>query len=296
MRNKTLFLGNGLNRTLNFFGWEDLMARLGSTDARDSGVPFPIEFEQIAARKGCSVGMRGVDPYKELRTNLAKIINDTQTGYGEAHKAFRDLPFNHFVTTNYDETFEGMYDLERALPNPGSSRNILVPVSKTKDTDFYHAHGIWKWKNTLCLGHEHYASLISKVGSCFYSTAADDSPSREHRLEKLIRSDISPLGIWPELFLTSDVAIVGFGFDYAETDLWWLLALRAALFAPCKNLSQFENRVTYYKAETKKLSMQDSYRLKALESLGVEIKRVSANTYIDAYKKMASEISQQWGA
>ena len=297
MEDKTLFIGNGLNRTLKgSVSWDELMAKLGSTEPEGSGVPFPIEFEQIAARNGCSVGRRNIDPYKELRLKLVEIIDDAGAGYGRIHKAFRDLPFNHFVTSNYDETFERMFEVENSLSNPGSSRNILEAIYRSGGRDFYHAHGLCKWKNTLCLGHEHYATLISKIRSKFYPGESDIKDKRNYHLKELISRNVTPLGIWPELFLTSDVAIVGFGLDYSESDIWWLLALRASLFAPCNHLDSFENSVTYYKAEidAKPLPLQESCRLNALESLGVQVERVPARNYEQAYLRIADMIASNW--
>lgn len=57
MNQKTLFLGNGLNRTLkDDISWAELMRKLGSQESEGSNVPFSIEFEQLAARRGCLVG------------------------------------------------------------------------------------------------------------------------------------------------------------------------------------------------------------------------------------------------
>lgn len=55
--------------------------------------------------------------------------------------------------------------------------------------------------------------------------------------------------IWPELFFTSDIAIVGLGLDYSEIDLWWLLSMRAALFSPNKGLIENENRIIFYQID-----------------------------------------------
>ena len=297
MREKTLFVGNGLNRTIkSSVSWDELMARLGSTEPEGSGVPFPIEFEQIAARNGCSVGRRNIDPYKELRAKLAGIIESTQVDTGPAHEAFKGLPFDHFVTTNYDTVFEKMFDCKDALTNVGSSRNVLGAIFKSGERDFYHAHGISKWKNTLCLGHEHYATLIGKIRSKFYPGDNERNGKRSSNLQDLVTCNAAPIGIWPELFLTSDVAIIGFGLDYSESDIWWLLALRASLFVPHNKLSKFENVVTYYKAEIKgkEISMQESCRLNALASLGVRVERVQANDYEQAYLRAAEMISDEW--
>ena len=179
MNQKTLFLGNGLNRTLNGgISWAELMRKLGSQEPEGSNVPFPIEFEQLAARRGCLVGKRHVDPYKDLRDMIVKELCNEPDTSDSVRRCFRDLPFDHMVTTNYDRIFDNQYKLEAIVSNPGSSRNILGPIYKSGNRDFYHAHGIDKWKNTLCLGHEHYAALIGKSG---HSTAHESPVARPIR-------------------------------------------------------------------------------------------------------------------
>ena len=289
---KTLFLGNGLNRTLDSgISWSDLMMKLDPTGPKTSDIPFPIEFERIAASKGCMIGKRNADQRKELLDNLAGLINEMGEVPGAAHHAFRNLPFNHFVTTNYDQIFENLYGkLEEEIDNPGPYRNILDPIYRAGSVDFYHAHGIARWKNTLCLGHNHYASLMGKIRPFFY----DDDDNLI--LRDLVTGKRSSSTIWPEYLFTNEVAIVGLGLDYCEIDLWWLLALRAALFAPCEDLKGYENLIIYYMAdiEGEELSAYDIHKIEALESFGVSVERVPAETYESAYIEIASRIKKSW--
>lgn len=209
-----------------------------------------------------------------------------------AHHCFRDLPFDHMVTTNYDRIFDNQYSLEATVSNPGYSRNILGPIYRSGNRDFYHAHGIDKWKNTLCLGHEHYAALIGKIRKEFYPNEEADNAS----LVELVTGKKKSLNIWPEYFLTNDVAIVGFGLDYCESDIWWLLALRAALFAPCNSLDAYANEITYFKAQTRgtQFDLQESCRLHALDSLGVSVSVIEDSSYEGAYRQIAEELRKRW--
>lgn len=166
---KTLLLGNGLNRTLpNSRSWSDLMQELGSQSSEADQVPYPIEFERMAAVQGGMTGNRSVDAYKKLREQMSSIITDLdKTTPGQVHQSFRNLGFKHVVTTNYDSIFESMYNCAQLITSPGGYKNILHPISSNGIVNFYHAHGIGKWKNTLCLSHEHYISLITKIRNTF---------------------------------------------------------------------------------------------------------------------------------
>ena len=295
-REKTLLLGNGLNRTLDSsISWGDLMRHLGSEEPSGADVPYPIAFEQLAAQKGNMIGKRGTDPYKELRSEIKDFISNAEMHPESIHYKFAELPFNHMVTTNYDCVFESIYqNLDDCIPNIGGTRNILGPVFKNDSVDFYHAHGVSRYSKTLCLGYEHYASLIGKIRKSFYPSDAENNDY----LEKLIQDASYRTGIWPEYLLTTDVAIVGFEMDYSESDFWWLLALRAALFAPCNGMSNYENRITYYRprvAESKhQPSVKDDCRFKAMEALGVTVQDVDGDNYKDVYENIVSEIMKEW--
>lgn len=201
MRDNTLLIGNGLNRTLESgLSWAQLMDEIGSDISEDVEVPFPLVFEEIAAKNGASIGKRKSDAYKELKNELAHAIGGMHLEPGYAHHCFRDLPFSHFVTTNYDDTFEKMFpDREDLNVKVGSSRNVLKPISKSGSHDFYHAHGLTKWKNTLCLSHEHYASLIAKIRGELYPPREDEKTDTADGdyLVKLVKGEASS-GIWPE--------------------------------------------------------------------------------------------------
>lgn len=308
MREKTLFIGNGLNRTLESgLSWAQLMDEIGSDISEDAEVPFPLVFEEIAAKNGASIGRRKSDVYKELKNELACAIDSMHLEPNDVHLGFRDLPFSHFVTTNYDDTFEKMFpDKKDSEVKVGSSRNVLKPTSEHGTKDFYHAHGITKWKNTLCLGHEHYASLIAKIRGELYPPRKDEraDTSDNDYLVKLIRGEVSS-GIWPEYLFTNDVAIVGLELDYCEVDLWWLLSLRAACFAACHNLNEYDNIIVYFEPVVKdggSINEHDSKRAKQrksgkeaiLKGLSVEVRKVRAESYEDAYGKIAKMLKKEW--
>jgi hypothetical protein len=63
--------------------------------------------------------------------------------------------------------------------------------------------------------------------------------------------------LWIELFFNSNVHIIGFGLDYSETDMWWILNRRARIIKELKLKSQ--NMIYYYGGldETKANSLKD---------------------------------------
>lgn len=295
MREKTLLLGNGLNRTLdNSVSWSELMKKLGSTAAEKDEIPFPIDFEQIAAHQGGMVGNRSNDAYRQLRERMSNIVDDIdEATVGKVHQAFRELDISNVITTNYDSLFESMFDCDPLISNPGGYKNILTPISKSHGVNYYHAHGVGKWRSTLCLSHEHYISLITKIRNTFFTDSKDE---KKESLTGIIKGEVAPTKTWPELLFTTDVAIVGFELDYSEIDFWWLLAQRAAIFAPCHNLARFENSIEYYYVDCPAAQKSSPFygRMHALEALGVVVRSVKANDYPSGYKKIARMIQESW--
>lgn len=238
------------------------------------------------------IGKRNADPYSELRLLISNEISSLGLTGNECHMAFRNLGMNNIVTTNYDQIFESMFDVKKAIDNPGFSRNILCPVYKSQNIDFYHAHGLAIWKNTLCLGHEHYAALIGKIRNELYPNVDDEFAEN---LIALVMGKRDAKPIWPELLFATNVSIVGLSLDYSEIDLWWLLSMRAALFQPSKGLDKYANEITYYHIVTN--ARETSYergKIAALEALGVQIRTVNSANYHDGYLNIAEQIKKSW--
>lgn len=285
---QTLLIGNGLNRTVDDqISWDSLMRSLGAIDDPRQEVPYPIEFEKLAARIGNTPGKRNSDPYSELREKISLFIEESSPRVGRAHLAFRDIPFNNLLTTNYDSVFESMYtDLKNEITNPGSSRNILKPIVSTSHFDVYHMHGISKWRRTLCLGYEHYMALVAKAKSELFEESDD-------LIETVKAGKLKNRKSWPALFFSSDVHIVGFGLDYCEADVWWLLSLRAALLAPCNKLVEHENQIIYYKLDLgEEISEQERGKLDSLQALGVQVLSIQATSYESGYEKVAEIVKE----
>ena len=69
-----------------------------------------------------------------------------------------------------------------------------------------------------------------------------------------------------------------------------------AACSPCEDLKGYENLIIYYMADIKgeELSAYDIHKIEALESFGVSVERVPAETYESAYIEIASRIKKSW--
>lgn len=127
-KSNALLLGNGLNRTINDgISWAELLGRLDGSLVLDNNdqAPFPLLFERIAARRGLRPDQRTSDAFKKLKYEVAEEIASHLEEPADLHRLFASLPFDCFITTNYDTCFENSFmDRELLLKNPGSTRNI----------------------------------------------------------------------------------------------------------------------------------------------------------------------------
>lgn len=289
-KSNALLLGNGLNRTINDgISWAELLGRLDGSLVLDNNdqAPFPLLFERIAARRGLRPDQRTSNAFKKLKYEVAEEIASHLEEPADLHRLFASLPFDCFITTNYDTCFENSFmDRELLLKNPGSTRNILKPVINANKKPLYYAHGCVKWTNTMCLGYEHYISLITKIKNEIYPKNAKDEHEDWSHLVALAQGT-TPAELWPELLITSNIYIVGLGLEYSEIDLWWLLSLRSSLFAECNHLSSYVNTVTYYEVMLESQIPSESSRLQMMGDLGVEVQRIRAASYEEGYRKIA---------
>ena len=85
---------------------------------------------------------------------------------------------------------------------------------------------------------------------------------------------------WVDLFFVATVYFIGFGLDFSETDIWWLLNKRARF----KEKLEISNEIFFYapqqqktetEAEIAKAKAEAEAKEKVLESFGVQYQIVS---------------------
>jgi hypothetical protein len=84
---------------------------------------------------------------------------------------------------------------------------------------------------------------------------------------------------WVNDFFTKDMHILGLGLDYTEIDLWWLLTYRTRMLND-KSMP-IANTIALYEWESRLSVNRDRNQL--LESLGVEVKQITAPNWRQFY-------------
>ena len=308
---KTLLIGNGINRIgQGSVSWDSLIEGL----ARESGVmpqkmvPFPMEFERIAARLSVQPSRKQTNLYDDLKGKFASLLEQQRIEPGNLHYCLRDLNANNVITTNYDLSLEKAFGLsDDQKPRVNNNGRYLTESTNTgQGVFFFHAHGVATAPKTICLGYDHYMAYIEKMGKILYPPKSDE---RSLTIEKKIESSelMNQMQLtWPELFFLSDVSIVGLGLDYCESDLWWLITRRASILSSNRALKEKVGVVKYYyieiprerpdceggEQETER--RRQEARRAVLQDLFIKPCGIAADSYKEGYRKVIDAIKQDW--
>lgn len=233
---KYLFIGNGPNQLRAYFSWDDLLKNVcksvGLTAERRQK-SFPLFFEEIA------YSFNRTGPVEE-NIRLLKTFIGREALKLEPHDLLTRLVaknhYRHFLTTNYD------YCIEKAL-GPGymhlahkTARWPKYSLHRFNQVDghlVWHIHGeclngfngkVRDYpESSIMIGFEHYSDYLEKIHHFIKSNTGKG-------LHDLIMKELDAgLPNWIHLFFTRDIDIIGFGMDYTESHLWFILNFRARL-------------------------------------------------------------------
>lgn len=224
---RALLLGNGINLLSNATSWEDLLRSISEEMQVDVQInrnkSYPLIFEEILFR--CP---------GDFLTNLRRLKELIALQYqnlivNEFHNQIMQLNVEHYLSTNYD------YSLERVF-NPNFNQTsgnttewkyslfrVNIPQEKKR---IWHIHGEL---NDGVVGETRYAEETIMIGNEHYG----DYHRKVHEFIKPPGGIINGLNnekdSWVKKFFTHDLHIIGLGFDFSETHLWWLLNYRARI-------------------------------------------------------------------
>lgn len=271
---KAVFIGNGLNRAFNDgLSWEELF-----DNANISDVPFSLKHSLF---KNMSIG----EVAKKLDNK--KVTSDFQQYIFE----LIEMGFTTFLTTNF--TYEIEYSLlpeknrnyktilnntfsmkDERLDSGTSISNYIVIEYKNKSIVIIHLHGEIRKLSSLVFDHNKYCQLIGKISSFKEINSVFKLNTRGYA------SSTYPYKSFIEIFLLDDLYILGYGLDYSEYDIWWLLENR-------KRFSLKQHNKIYYFTCNNDLSKNKKLLLKNNEISLIETKTKPIN---NDYKSIYNEI------
>lgn len=246
--NNTLFIGNGLNRTLkNSIAWSDLLEGIADElkVSYYSDNPMPLEFERIINEYLNDSATPTSDVYKEVKNKIINKLKMTKLPDNSIHKDLNSIKISNIITTNYDYLLEYVFD--SAYQYKGDKKKYLLEKTSTqKGVNFYHPHGMIASPQSICLGYEHYVGIAQKIR--YEINHKDNNDSKKMSIKLVLYDEREQKNTWCELFYTSNISMLGFALDNCELDFWWLITHRAYLYYS-NHLGlkeKIKNNITFY--------------------------------------------------
>ena len=264
-----LLLGNGLNRAYGGADWSALLNSIHTNQkvSLESVKVLPFPFQAVLL-----TGDR-VDKTLTEKPELFRGVKDIAP-LAEPLERLLSLPFDHILTTNYSYELErvacgrgeadGRFCRRLARHTDGADRAEARYLLHTYNAvsfggnahKLWHIHGEARKPQSIVLGHYYYGKLLGKIQAELNKRGNEQHERQRSGKPPLIRS-------WPDAFIMGDVYVLGFGFDFSEMDLWWLLNRK-------KREKADHGKLVFYSPQEKnetKLALMDTYGAE-IESLG----------------------------
>lgn len=253
----TIFFGNGINRlTPENISWSDLLDRIKGKQKFDNGnLPNTLIYERIILDNPNKYEDVLYDEY-EVKLEIAKLMSEIKP-----HKVYTELynlNAHNYITTNYDYAFiKSLQKLDIVnLPVIDYSSEDIYSIRRSKlitNTNeirkyFWQIHGEIGKPASIMLGLDHYCGEIGKIDNYIkgrYRYLEHKKSIKEISIENKLKKNKFNNSSWIELFFNSNIHIIGFSFDYAEIDLWWIINKRARM-KKSEFGSLIKNEIIYY--------------------------------------------------
>lgn len=249
----------------------------------EDSLPYTMIYENLLMQKALLEREINEKNFKDKIAEIMKNINSN-----EFYEIMKASNFDHYITTNYDHAFEKtINEYEQPIDNsekPFDNSEQLYSIRRynkyqigKRAIKLWHMHGDINNPKSIQLGLDHYAGAIGKIdayikGNYEYINHGEPikvpkikaklNPEKDNSIENY---EIS----WIDLFFNSHIHIIGFGLDYSEYDLWWILNKRARFMAEDPKL--IHNTITYYFTKDIEESKKE-----LLKSFNVITKHISA--------------------
>lgn len=259
LRENTLLIGNGFSRSVfcQVPSWGKLFEGM-MTSVQN----YAILYEKFFLQKRKD-GRSEEEVKQELITQIQEHFSEENIR-NDIHnlKKFGEYLQSHSIsnilTTNYDNGIEIIlrklcgYDEEKPTEMVAekiySVRTYRVFVHKERKhkIKLWKIHGDLDRIRSITLGFDHYCGAMSKlteyVKGTYRSSKSDQQlPYLGSMADKCSNQEFDRIS-WAELFFCSNLYMVGFGLDFSEIDIWWLLNKRARMMM---DIPEIKNEIIY---------------------------------------------------
>lgn len=227
---QVLFVGNGLIRACGGNSWDELLQSITCRPDLPNNLTSTMPLRAILI-----TGNRVRDMLKGNRLLYGKELPEDKD---DLVKELLGGGFDHILTTNYSYEIEVTACpsslrsdrhiaklMKNVSPNGQADKKYLLSTYNEVDYQgvqnrIWHIHGEARKTNSIVLDHNAYAVLLGKFVQ--YLTA----DGRRYIRAKEQNKDLG-MNSWLDVFMTGDIYFLGFGLDYSEIDIWWLIEKKA---------------------------------------------------------------------
>ena len=246
----TVLFGNGFNLLNGSDSWGKIVRTI-SEENNEGKIPNTLQYEDLIVKEPYQTDLyliteNGdhittddgdriiIGSEKTERLLLRERIVNGMKDYSsnESFDHLMQLNVENYLTTNYDHVAEkvlkslGFSEKEPIVVKEDSIKQNLqrhhIYVKENRNEAVWHIHGETTDVNSIILGMDQYCKYVSIIDD-YLQGKIDNVPNMEERLKNISTMQILS---WIDLFFVSDVYIIGFGLEYAEMDLWYVLLRR----------------------------------------------------------------------
>lgn len=278
-RGKVILVGNGLSRAFNNSpSWDELLKTQG---CELEGLPYPLKLrcsnlkkdDLIIALDGHSI------PSDEYASIIRKLVDNgfvifltTNYTYEIEYSLLPPIKRNHEYIKSH--TFSAQND---KVDNSVSVSNYTIIEYESKEIFVWHIHGEIRKKTSIVLDQNAYGKLIGKIYNYDVSSIFKVDHFGYDYFNYAYKS-------WVELFLLNDLYIVGYGLDYSEFDIWWILEKRKIYELKTTNkIFLYSTKKNEYNKTAKILFRNENINL-------IECNKSNCNDYKELYRNIIDNL------
>lgn len=202
--NKVLFIGNGLNRTINkSISWNDLLNFIEEFNNIDNNeeIPFPLKFEILVNLYSKNKKIEN-EFYNYCKQKIGEKIENIEEIELEMLNVINLKKYKAIITTNYDCNIEKYLNISTDLHINWNTKYLNKYLFNIDNKLYiYHPHGCFKYPKTICLGYEHYCGIIEK---CRTEIKTNEN-GFSYIYNLLVEKNINEIN-WYDYFFTSNIS------------------------------------------------------------------------------------------
>lgn len=239
---KVLLIGNGIARCFNSSSWFEIIediAKEHKVDYKEIVKLYPPSQIVVASNNDLeNVAKDIADKLIDKVDN--KICNNNFCNSNCLLNTILSKRFDSILTTNYSNELERCFMHKKNLskvskkytmPNlPEKKKRFqLYRYSSLGNNKVWHIHGDDKVPKSIIADTSYYCKLVAQI---------------EEVLSKLLRRTYAKnfeYKTWVDYFVLGEVHILGFGLDFSEIDIWYLLDYKNRKYGSCKTIYHCPN-------------------------------------------------------